>query len=426
MDVIVIGAGPAGLVAARELVEAGRDVLVLEARDRVGGRTWTEDFPEARARVDLGAEWLTPRVHTALAAELARYGHDIAVPSPGTRRRRLLGASGEGGEPLTADEAAEAARIHAAMDADADRIDFERPDWHLGHDELDVPFSVHLDRLAATGRVRASVLAGAFELMGADEHDYSTLHLLHEFAGFGSVAAATAVEGSCRTVPGMDAVARSIAAELGEAVATGHIVTSVTLGADGCDVFLADGTGHHARAVIVAVPVNCLPEIALPDSVTLPRLPHAGRAVKVWTLARGIGPEAVSTGWPDVVETYGVPAERGVPTASFQLHEGSAEERESRLDDHLAAVFPEATFGGRLWHDWTTDAFARGTWCAARPGQLAELHELSSHEPPLLFAGGDLSRRWIGWVDGAVTSGADAAKRALMYLDGRVAAAPRG
>lgn len=56
----------------------------------------------------------------------------------------------------------------------------------------------------------------------------------------------------------------------------------------------------------------------------------------------------------------------------------------------------------------------------------AARQELSSHEPLLPFAGGDLSRRWIGWADGAVTSGADAAKLALMYLDGRVAAVPRG
>lgn len=55
-EVIVVGAGLAGLSAARVLTDAGREVLVLEARDRVGGRVWTEDV--GGAQVDLGAAWL--------------------------------------------------------------------------------------------------------------------------------------------------------------------------------------------------------------------------------------------------------------------------------------------------------------------------------------------------------------------------------
>ena len=57
-DVIVIGAGAAGLMAAAELVQAGRSVLLLEARDRVGGRIWTRIEPGAQAPLELGAEWV--------------------------------------------------------------------------------------------------------------------------------------------------------------------------------------------------------------------------------------------------------------------------------------------------------------------------------------------------------------------------------
>ena len=71
-DSVVIGAGVAGLSAARELRAAGRDVLVLEARDRIGGRTWTVDL--AGAPVDLGASWLHGPHENPLTALLAEAG----------------------------------------------------------------------------------------------------------------------------------------------------------------------------------------------------------------------------------------------------------------------------------------------------------------------------------------------------------------
>ena len=69
-DVIIIVAGVSGLVAARELHKSGKKVIVLEARDRVGGRLYTKKF--GKGEVDLGGEWIGPtqkRV-TALAKEL--------------------------------------------------------------------------------------------------------------------------------------------------------------------------------------------------------------------------------------------------------------------------------------------------------------------------------------------------------------------
>src|SRR4051812_20798927 len=70
-DVVVVGAGLAGLTAARELVKAGRRVVVLEARDRVGGRTLNHALPGGHV-ADLGGTWIGPTQNAvaALAAEL--------------------------------------------------------------------------------------------------------------------------------------------------------------------------------------------------------------------------------------------------------------------------------------------------------------------------------------------------------------------
>ena len=64
----------AGLCAARDLQEANVDVVLLEGRDRVGGRTWSKSFDAVGCIVDLGAEWVAPQHHTVLVKELTRYG----------------------------------------------------------------------------------------------------------------------------------------------------------------------------------------------------------------------------------------------------------------------------------------------------------------------------------------------------------------
>ena len=70
-DVVMIGAGPSGLTAARELKRAGLSVAVLEARDRVGGRTWTDTVDGAM--LEIGGQWVSPD-QTALLALLEELG----------------------------------------------------------------------------------------------------------------------------------------------------------------------------------------------------------------------------------------------------------------------------------------------------------------------------------------------------------------
>ena len=70
-----------------------------------------------------------------------------------------------------------------------------------------------------------------------------------------------------------------------------------------------------------------------------------------------------------------------------------------------------------LTHDWIADPYSRGSRLSSAPGQVRGLHQLTDMPPPVFFAGGDFSRGWYGWMEGAVTSGRDAATRALACTD---------
>src|SRR4051794_41398251 len=117
--VIVIGAGFAGLRAARALAEAGVEVMVLEARDRVGGRTWTRPFDGDGPPVEIGGSWFTAE-HELVPAELARYGIEVrSWGAPAVCRWRTGGVLRES-LPVPFEQLGELERALATLRADAD------------------------------------------------------------------------------------------------------------------------------------------------------------------------------------------------------------------------------------------------------------------------------------------------------------------
>lgn len=419
-DVVVVGAGLAGLIAARELRDDGFAVKVLEARDRVGGRVFTDHFPGV-GQVDLGAEWVSPAHHTAAAAEFARYGLGLEEPAPTSAHRWWLGGELTISQdaPLSEQEWEEFGRLVRILERDCRRIDFADPAWHRGVSDLDVPFS---DYVAATGvpaNVVDVVFAQAYGLMGAEPEDYSTLNLLHEISGFGSVDEAFAGQ-IFRLSGGMGRLPEAIAAELSDVVTLGCEVTSVAAAGELMAVEHSCGMSL-ASSVVIAVPVNTLLRIrftpALPDDVEqLARERHAGRVVKVWAHV----PDSVagdgSTGWPGMAESYTFHGGEGLALGGFLTASPSPGQQSDDFRREVEQRFPGLSLGALKWHDWNDDVHALGPWHCARPGQHEALLRLAESRPPIVFAGGDLSGEWVGWMDGAITSGRDAATKLHQFL----------
>ena len=408
IEIVVVGAGLAGLSSARDLLDAGRQVVLLEARDRVGGRTYSAPFEAAGLTVDLGAEWVDPDQHQAMMQELARYEIDLE----GT----VSESPSQGLTPKT--EAASWHSIVRTCGRIAAQLNPDQPHWYEGFDQFDLPVTAFLEAHSLDINDLSTFLAHGFALQGAHPDDYSMLNLLHEFASFGGVEAAFNGAES-RIAGGAQSLSIALANTLGSALRLNCPVTRIAKTEGGV---IVEGPAGQILAgrVIVALPLNVLSHLDL--DMPLPAMAtrviaegHVGRAAKGWVAATLTEP-AESVGWPHAVEAYSRRGSRSDAVCTFAVAEPDHDEALAESWRALAARHPNAVFHEQyLSHDWIADPFSRGSWLSSAPGQMRGLHELADMPPPVLFAGGELSRGWYGWMEGAVTSGRDVATRLLAY-----------
>ncbi|MGJ4995904.1 flavin monoamine oxidase family protein [Bradyrhizobium sp. HKCCYLS3077] len=415
--IIIVGAGAAGLMAARELARAGRKVTLLEARERCGGRIHPLPESEFGYRADAGAEFIhgdAPVTHALMAEAGLR-----SVPVDGARWHVRNGA-------FSPDDPADRQmrRLYdVARQLDQDMTVTALLDRHFaGEDFAALRQSVlrTVQGYDAADPGRASVFALRDEWMGGERGAQGRI-----VGGYASLVDFLVVE--CR--------------RLGVAFQFGAVVSAVETAEEGVVIRCADGRVEHGDRVILTVPLPLLQTIVLPPGMRAPQAAADaigfGNVIKLllrfescwwrgsrtedlsdmlfvlsdaelpvwWT--QHPSEHAVLTGWL-----------AGPPTHAF------AAMTEPELIacglSALASIFarPASALRQELIAaravDWSKDPFARGAYSYATLASHQAQDALSRADGPLLISGEALYRgRDMGTVEAALASGLDTARRLL-------------
>jgi monoamine oxidase len=425
-DVIVIGGGLAGLVAARDLGTAGHAVLVLEARDRLGGRTWYRDFPGTKQKVEIGGTWFVEQFQPSIAAEISRYGLPVTESPTGKSFR-----SGVGGQllttgfPIPLEEVADFERGIFELIAGARRLEFGKPLDTQPLADLDVPFEEFLGRLGLAQATHEYLSSWVGFFFGCHPAEVSALHVLSFVAGFGNSAWAWYAAITNKFGKGTASLVEALAADGGADIRFSSPVERVEQGAEGVTVTTRAGETFAATSAVLAAPLNTWHDITFEPELSEPKRQAAserqtGHATKIWALTEGVPDHLVAVGWGGGLNW--VSTEYVLPEGQLLVGFGTGPEMldVTSSDDIRRAVqrfVPDARIAATDAHDWNADEFSQGTWMSYRPGQVMRFHSaFQEPEGRIAFAGSDLALGWAGWMDGALESGARAATQVADLL----------
>jgi monoamine oxidase len=419
-DIIVVGAGFAGLVAARDLGQRGHRVLVLEARDRIGGRAFYGQFPEAGRSVELGGAWFDAAWQTPMREEAERYGVEIADATPYQTTRWFTGGELRSGLPVGRWEGGELEKTLFEITLAARSLATATPEELRAHD---IPVSAWLRQLHPAPAVRDFIYGWTSLMSGAHPDDHPMLSTLGLIAHHGS---AYAFYADLKHVfaRGTSSLAQAIAGDVPGEIHLDEPVHAIRQTERGIRVETVN-RAVEAKGCILAVPINTMAQLLLdppfaPERLRALRQGSACTMTKVWMLATGVPERMLAAGWN--TPFYWLTAEQSVDerqlVVAFALQDSVDTTDLSALEQALRAYAPEARVIAARSHDWVNDPWACGGWMTDPPGWTATgIPELiAAPHGRILMAGSDVAPRFGGWIAGAIESGRVTARQMEQQL----------
>jgi monoamine oxidase len=445
-DVVVVGAGLAGLAAARALTASGASVVVLEARERVGGRLLNHDLGDGKV-VEVGGQWIGP-TQDRLAALARQLGVEtFPTHAEGYNLLEYKGSVRRYTDTIPRINPAVLVDVEQAqrrLNRLARRVPLDAP-WETPNAaKLDgQTVATWMGRHLATKSGRTLLELGIEAVWAAQPEDMSLLHVLFYIHSAGNLERLFDTEGGAqqdRFVGGSQLIPLRMSEELGEGrLVLGAPVRRIEHAADRVTVH-ADGALARGRRAILAIAPTLAGRIAydppLPgyrDQLTQ-RMPlgtvakcMAVYAEPFWR-SEGLSGQGMSDRGP-VRLTFDNSPPDGSPGVLLGFLEGRharelgrlrAEERRAAVVDCFARMFgPRAAspddYIERLWaeEEWTRGCYGchmpTGAWTAYGPALRPPIE-------PLHWAGAEYAQVWNGYMDGAVRSGEAAAEDVVEFL----------
>jgi monoamine oxidase len=441
VDAVVVGAGLAGLTAARALVAAGAATAVLEARDRVGGRTWSRAV--GGAVFDLGGQYVGPR-HERIRKLAGELGVRTApTPHQGRKWIELAGRRRSFAGAIPALPPLALLQLQLVIGR-LDRATRQVPPATPWTAERAKAFDAHTaeswwSRFTFGRDVRAMLRHTIRMTFGSEADEMSLLSLLQYLATSGGLLHMTSIENGTQQeyfVEGSQTLANGLAEALGERVMLGAPARRIAQDASGVTVH-TDAGRVRARHAVVAIPpllagrIDYEPALPAPRTALTQRFPM-GAAIKCIALyerafwrEQGFSGEAISDRRALGYVLDGTKGGGSQP-ALVGFIEGEAartwsarppEERRAAVLHDLAGFFgPEAERASEyVDQDWVAERWTGGCSAGfATPGTLSRFGP-TLREPigRIHWAGSETATEWFGYMEGAVESGERAAREVL-------------
>jgi monoamine oxidase len=441
-DVLVVGAGLAGLVAARDLIAAGRSVLVLEARDRVGGRIVNTDIGDGKV-IEMGGQWAGPTQDKLyeLAASL-----DVSTFPTYDTGKKVLHFNGSRGtyantipriNPLVI---ADIGQAQARLEALAKKVPTDTPWTAPDADRLDgQTFGTWVRRNTFTKGARTLLALAAEAVFAAEPGDLSMLHLLfysHSGGSFQRLIDTTGGAQQDRFVGGSAIIAERLAASLGTTVRLAAPVSHIAVSGSTVTATTPAGQFECARVIVTAPPLlagRIDYEPALPPwREQLTQRAPMGSVIKTQVIydepfwrKEGLCGQATGDGEGSRVVFDNSPPD-GSPGILLAFLEGDEARRLGRepLEVRRRAVIASLVryFGPRAGQpagyfevDWQQEKWSGGCYGTLFGTNIWTRYGPALREPVgrIHWAGTETSPIWAGYMDGAIRSGERAAAEVL-------------